>query len=464
MGCGSSSTANSVADGYPSTTSTSKTQLGSVDLGPAGFNKYTNDMARLSVADSVATSSMAGGWISPLNEGDTKEHEDLQFICNTDVTLEWLYQRITEKFKCPNEPEPQWIAERLNTISDKDLDQTTVLRVTFGWENEEEEKLPKSIILKICVQQSQDVTDDMKLAQRMFLKECNVYEWLSKQKKIVVPQIYVIKKHPTEAGNGVIIMEDMAEHGHAGQLAEGLSVEAVRGLLQIFAQIHATSMKTDKWTTMIAPNSPFFYKQTVQFAKTTLDNWPDFDPNKIQMFSKFLTQEYLSNTESETCEQLNVPQCLVHGNPAPNSCFFNGNEQVEAIIDWTHTHPGCYAEDVAKAICWNLSPQQRHEQLIRLLEHYHFHLIKNLGSPNDALDIDQVKKAYNIFLPVAAVKFLLFLPEKLEDHDAAIMERATSLITDALVVSSQTHQEEKPEVKQSDSRRESQQLSHRILT
>lgn len=40
------------------------------------------------------------------------------------------------------------------------------------------------------------------------------------------------------------------------------------------------------------------------------------------------------------------------------------------------SHPGNFGEDLAKAICWNLTPKDRHANQRSLLEHYHFNLLK----------------------------------------------------------------------------------------
>lgn len=52
-------------------------------------------------------------------EKEAPPPDNLQYICGSDVSFEWLFERLLEKFKCPDEKEPQWIAERLNVIGDK---------------------------------------------------------------------------------------------------------------------------------------------------------------------------------------------------------------------------------------------------------------------------------------------------------------------------------------------------------
>lgn len=179
------------------------------------------------------------------------------------------------------------------------------------------------------------------------------------------------------------------------------------------------------------------------------------------MLSRFLASSYLSNVVSESCQEMNIPQCLVHGNPVANSVFLANKEKVIAVLDWTRmfsfsfssplkylfvleAHPGCYGEDVAKAICWNLSADERHENLLRLLEYYHFNLLKYYGSTLEEITLDQVKKVYHAFFPVAAISFLLFLPEDLEQAEKSILDRAHSLLNDTVVMSTHMEFAEKP--------------------
>uniref|UniRef100_A0A914IE61 Uncharacterized protein n=1 Tax=Globodera rostochiensis TaxID=31243 RepID=A0A914IE61_GLORO len=53
--------------------------------------------------------------MAPLGE----RQENRQKICGTAVIFEWLFQRLAEKFKCPEEPEPQWIVEKMDDIGHK---------------------------------------------------------------------------------------------------------------------------------------------------------------------------------------------------------------------------------------------------------------------------------------------------------------------------------------------------------
>lgn len=90
-------------------------------------------------------------------------------------------------------------------------------------------------------------------------------------------------------------MEDLSEKAIVGDLAVGLNVEAVRDLLKNLAQIHALSLKSSDWTTMIAENSLFFYRQTAEFAANVLKNKEYFDESKLQVdknFKKCIQKNY----------------------------------------------------------------------------------------------------------------------------------------------------------------------------
>lgn len=106
------------------------------------------------------------------------------------------------------------------------------------------------------------------------------------------------------------------------------------------------------------------------------------------------------------------------------------------IVVFPEAHPGCYAEDVTKAICWNLNAKDRHDNVLRLLEHYHFHLIKFYGSSLEEFTLEQVKKQYQKFFPFVTITFLLFMPENYENADQNLLDRAQCLIDDTLILTS----------------------------
>ncbi|VDK84201.1 unnamed protein product [Cylicostephanus goldi] len=78
-----------------------------------------------------------------------------EYLCQTEVTLSWLVQAIGDKFEKTFEEEPRWIVERLNRPQMDELANTTVMRVTFGWEDP---VLPKNVIVKTIP--SKDLRDD----------------------------------------------------------------------------------------------------------------------------------------------------------------------------------------------------------------------------------------------------------------------------------------------------------------
>uniref|UniRef100_A0A915E768 CHK kinase-like domain-containing protein n=1 Tax=Ditylenchus dipsaci TaxID=166011 RepID=A0A915E768_9BILA len=314
-----------------------------------------------------------------------------------------------------------------------DLDKTTVLKVTFGWDND---RLPKSVVLKICERHEEDSPEESKLASRMFRRECHAYEWLSKQRKMCVPKVFVIKKQSSETCNALIVMEDLSERSVIGELTDGITVEV--DLLRILAQIHALSMTTQDWTLLITEHTPFFYEQMSRFIQSVANQWTLFEEERFKELKNYLTSSYTSETVSESCIQLKIKPCMVHGNPAARNIFMaHSQKKVAAVIDWTQAHPGCYGEDIAKVICWNLTAKERHIHLLKLLQFYHYNLLKKYqaygGENHDEITLDQVKAAYDRFVPLATVNFLMFLPEDMNRVDANLLERAKNLMEDVLL-------------------------------
>ncbi|KAI6229270.1 CHK domain-containing protein [Aphelenchoides besseyi] len=388
----------------------------------------------LLLSDDVVQSGSAQNFNNQSNSDDseTSSVAEKQFFCGTDVSVEWLMQKLCEKYKTPPIPAPQHIIEKLNKYIEKDLDRTLVLRVTFGWEHE---VLPRSVVLKICSKQTrEDQSPAGKLSVKMFFRECHVYEWLQKQKKASVPKIFLIHKTPTEECNeSVIIMEDIAERAVNIEWEDEISVEAVRDLLRLLAQIHAASrQQKSEWTTVITPNNAQFYRQLSMFIGNAATAWTNLDDERLSKLLELTDSRYLAKTVNLAAKKMNCEVCLIHGNPIARNFFLTNRREVAAIIDWTQVHPGCFGEDVAKAICWNLTEKERKANLKKLLEYYHFSLLKySEGSAND-VTMECVERTYNFFLPMAAVTYLMFLPEDLKMASPYLLERAQSLINDSL--------------------------------
>uniref|UniRef100_A0A1I7XAG4 CHK domain-containing protein n=1 Tax=Heterorhabditis bacteriophora TaxID=37862 RepID=A0A1I7XAG4_HETBA len=326
---------------------------------------------------------------------DHDGHENKEYLCGTDVTLQWLLQMMADTLNKPFEEEPQWITERLNRPSWDEYATSSVIRVTFGWEDDD---LPKSVVLKTPVSKEMREDDEGKFHYIMFKRECNVYEWTQKYPKLAAPRIFHIKRNSKE-GSGVVVMEDIGDRGQQQDAAKGLSLDAMRDLLRNLALLHAQSMKQTSWSTLYT--------------------------------AKFFTTEYLHETATESAEALKVPRVLVHGEPYASNVFviLDAKEQrLAGLIDWTECHSGCFAEDLAKAICWNLSAKDRMEFTSSLLEGYHYHLTR-YSDGECHMTIDLIRRGFEQFLPMAMVTLVAKVMQVRTRNDVEpLIERAKSLI------------------------------------
>ncbi|KAF7639868.1 CHK domain-containing protein [Meloidogyne graminicola] len=416
-------------------------------------NKKQNQIINCSRSPQPSILSANSDFVSPLPIEEQDEEPPIrQWICGTQVSFEWLFQRLIEKFKCPNELEPQWIVERLNDTNEKDLDRTNVLKITFNWVNQ---KLPKSVILKISEANEEDSPGQSKLGFDLFKRECQIYEWLSKNKNIAIPRIFVIKKKWSKSCSALIVMEDLSDKASTGQISEGISSEGIRSLLRILAQFHALSMmKKDEWNKIIGNTAElpqYFYIKIKQFVNKFLKKKKGENKRKYKLLQMLIKNNNLQHYITRNGLQFNIPECLVHGNPVASNIFFyyknkqsnnlNNNENMEnkiLLIDWTQTHCGCLGEDLAKCICWNMSKKERNEaQLIKLLQYYHYQLLKKLqlfgadANFQKEITFDRVTDAFEHYIPLAALTFLLFLPEDLNNANSIVLEKANQLLEEA---------------------------------
>ncbi|PIO59782.1 hypothetical protein TELCIR_18742, partial [Teladorsagia circumcincta] len=75
----------------------------------------------------------------------------------------------------------------------------------------------------------------------------------------------------------------------------------------------------------------------------------------LQETGKYFTAEYLHDEYMDATDK-SPPRVFVHGEPYASNIFVvNDSNKIAALIDWTESHSGSFGEDIAKAICWNLS-------------------------------------------------------------------------------------------------------------
>ncbi|CAL2039645.1 unnamed protein product [Caenorhabditis brenneri] len=302
-----------------------------------------------------------------LSDRSDAQEENVDYLYATDVTLQWLLERIADKFKKTISEDPQWIIERLNRPSwDLDYATSSVVRVTFGWDDDD---LPRSVVLKTPVAKDQREDEEGKYHYIMFKR--------SKFPKLVAPNIIHIKKHSKE-GSGVVVMEDVSEKGQEQDPVKGLSLEVVRDLLKQIAYLHSVSLKHTSWSTLVADLPPSYYAHTI-------------------------------------------------GNFDDTMTFFE-RQDVDHSRFVVEGHSGCFAEDVAKIICWNLNAKERVDNPSSLLEGYHFHLARYYDG-DCPFTVDIIQRCYEVFVPFAMVSLcgkVMGLNNKTEKEP--LIERAKSLI------------------------------------
>ncbi|GMR49182.1 hypothetical protein PMAYCL1PPCAC_19377, partial [Pristionchus mayeri] len=293
--------------------------------------------------------------------------EKRQYICGTDVCIEFVIEVLSQRFRRDIDPASSWIVERLNNkTATESLGVSAVVRITFGWE---ETGLPTSYVLKVPVAREAREGDKGKVLYSLFKRECSAYEWVHNFRKIVAPEIFHIKKHHNESGGAMILMEDLSEKGTHCTARDGLSVEVVRDLLKRMALIHAQSRRENSWSTVVVdlPSSHYTsisnrYNEAREFFERH-----EVERSRMEAIKKYFALEYLQQTVTESADELKVQKILVHGQPyAPN--IFEKDGVITGLLKWSSCHSGCFGEDIAKAICWNLPMKERLEHTTNLLE------------------------------------------------------------------------------------------------
>ncbi|VDM62096.1 unnamed protein product [Angiostrongylus costaricensis] len=354
---------------------------------------------------------------------DEEEQENQDYLCGTDFSLQWLLQTLADKFNQQFDEEPQWITERLNRPKWDECATSTVIRVTFGWE---EQNLPRSVILKTL--SAKDLQDD-ELAEYhylMFKRECNAYDWTQRYPKLPAPKIIHIKRHAKEFG-GVVVMEDVLERAVQQDAVKGLSVrgcvDIVRDLLHQLAILHSFSMKQNSWSAIVADLPPSYYSHMSSGYNEIMEFFERHDVKHswFTATAKYFTSEYLHKMSTKAFEEV-PPRVLVHGEPYAGNIFadFDSKEpRIAAIIDWTENQNLCRGRQAL---------QDRIDCATPLLEDYHTFLTED--SPEDCqISLDTVQNAFDMFVPVAVVTFLqkVMASENKEDIEPLI-DRAKGLI------------------------------------
>ncbi|EFP07892.1 hypothetical protein CRE_14099 [Caenorhabditis remanei] len=101
---------------------------------------------------------------------------------------------------------------------------------------------------------------------------------------------------------------------------------------------------------------------------------------------------------------------------------------VPIIDEKKEGHSGCFAEDVAKIICWNLNAKERVDNTASLLEGYHFHLARYYDG-DCPFTVDIIQRCYELFVPFAMVSLCgKVMSVKNKTEKEPLIERAKSLI------------------------------------
>uniref|UniRef100_A0A914WSQ4 CHK kinase-like domain-containing protein n=1 Tax=Plectus sambesii TaxID=2011161 RepID=A0A914WSQ4_9BILA len=365
---------------------------------------------------------------------------------------------------------------------------SVMVRLKPDWQGSNTDELPTSFVVKIpssisVLKMSKEINLDEMMkdyqTDAQFTADAHVngiekylrvghaseiafYELVNQEQlKVKVPKCFYLQKYGSSGENGLLVMKDLCDIAATKPINEGLSIEAVKEVLENLAEVHAYSLQNDQWLhndKLKATHSRFQKENGDNFNGlniSTMDKFKKEHPSLFDPLIDRLREEYLEEFDlgflDTMHEELGLPPVLTHGDLWMNNMMWRKadgrkgtTDELVAIVDWQIVHPGCIGEDFVRLMCSSVDPAVRREHLTDFMEFYHASLKSKLGK-EPPFTIEQIIYAYKrIFrygLVMLIPNFLGFIQPEFgmmdsEDIDKSIntvLERVKCLIEDLYV-------------------------------
>uniref|UniRef100_A0A914VSZ2 CHK kinase-like domain-containing protein n=1 Tax=Plectus sambesii TaxID=2011161 RepID=A0A914VSZ2_9BILA len=365
---------------------------------------------------------------------------------------------------------------------------SVMVRLKPDWQGNNTDKLPTSFVIKIPTSvTSQKASEQISLDEMMkdhqtdvqftaeghtsgiekYLRvahasEIAFYELVNQEQlKVKVPKCFVLQKYGSSGENGLLIMKDLCDIAATKPINEGLSIEAVKEVLENLAEVHAYSLQNDQWLhddNLKATLSKYQKENGDNLNGLTIGAMDKFKKDHPALFDPLIDRlreeclkEYDLGFLDTIHEELGLPPILTHGDLWMNNMMWRKadgrkgtTDELVAIVDWQIVHPGCIGEDFVRLMCSSVDPAVRREHLTDFMEFYHASLKSKLGK-EPPFTVGQIIYAYKrifrygllllipCFLGFIQPEFGMMGSEDIDKKINTVLERVKCFIEDLYV-------------------------------
>jgi aminoglycoside phosphotransferase (APT) family kinase protein len=234
-----------------------------------------------------------------------------------------------------------------------------------------------------------------------------------------------------DSGQSALLLEDLRARGcRFGSILDPLDVQAVAGILDLLARLHA-----GYWNRTDAPELEGFDRNEGRFVVCDFllgeDNWNRClgAPRARDVPAPIRDRERVSRALLKLREyDRRAPACLIHGDAHVGNLYFEP-DGAPRLLDWQAAMIGAWDQDVAYAITCALSTEDRRAHERELLKHYLDVLRTQGADPVPAFD-----EAWTAYRRQVAygILGLLCTPQMQTDEFARIMGTRFAVAMDDL--------------------------------
>ncbi|KAH7718320.1 Protein C04F6.7 [Aphelenchoides avenae] len=250
--------------------------------------------------------------------------------------------------------------------------------------------------------------------------ECEMYELLRTANCIPLPAVWYTRKADSDT-TGVVLMNDLAEHGISLGSAASLTLTQLKNIVQHFAKFHAYQLcldeQTEKRWTAIPQEGTFHVDAFPNIVKAAVASVPEYGRGEIKKLldavAPAINSGFFRLALIDRPRQLGLPLVVCNGDAGPNNMFFMKNvdgtasNKVSAFIDWQTVFSGNQMFDIARIAYGFCDADVRRDAERTLVPDYYASVAEEVTNSGKQLGfgIQQIHEAYAL----AGVHQALFL-------------------------------------------------------